>query len=116
VRILASLIVAASILFSVSSALATVPAEAMPGASAHGAPAAHAAPAGHGEAHDSHAVHGAPPINWMDMGYGDKDINGNKLTNKSEPMAPPTDHNTLFTNFITDLKSGKVSEGKGGAA
>ena len=60
------------------------------GADAHGA-AAHGAPASaHGDdAHDAHALHGAPPVNWTDMGYGKKDVNGNKLTSDSEPMAPP---------------------------
>lgn len=55
-------------------------------APAHGAPAAHGDDA-HGGGH--HEVHGAPPVNWTDMGYGDKDVNGDKLTSDGEPMAPP---------------------------
>tara|TARA_R110002096_G_scaffold42143_3_gene113553 strand:+ start:32951 stop:33697 length:747 start_codon:yes stop_codon:yes gene_type:complete len=84
-RILARLAFAASLLvIFAGTALATVPAEVEPGSTMH--PAADSA---HGESHDSHAVHGAPPINWTDLGYADKDINGNKLTKESEPMAPP---------------------------
>ncbi|MCP4444622.1 MAG: ATP synthase F0 subunit B [Myxococcales bacterium] len=43
-----------------------------------------------------------------------------KATEATEKLlsqkASPADHNTLFTNFISDLKSGKAAEGKGGAA
>ncbi len=87
-RFLASLLVTASVLFSVGAfagtASATVPAEVEPGHVGAHAEGAHAK-----GGHDSHAVHGAPPVNWTDLGYGDKDVNGNKLENGGEPMAPP---------------------------
>jgi F-type H+-transporting ATPase subunit b len=86
-RILAQLFVAASLLLFAGSASATVAPEAE-SAAAHG-DSAHGESAHGDSAHDSHAVHGAPPVNWTDMGYGDKDVNGNKLTSDSEPMAPP---------------------------
>jgi len=36
-----------------------------------------------------HEVHGAPPVNWTDIGWGDKDVDGNKLKKGAEPMVPP---------------------------
>ena len=74
-RILTQLLVAASLVLFAGTAFATVAPEADSAAAAHGM-----AENPHGDAHDSHAVHGAPPVNWTDMGYGDKDVNGNKLT------------------------------------
>ncbi len=85
-RFLASLVLAASVLFSVGVASATVPAVPEPGNTAelqeHGGDHA----ADHGGHHE---IHGAPPVNWTDLGYGDKDIHGNKLQDGAEPMAPP---------------------------
>lgn len=93
-RTVASLLVAASLFFFAGSVLASTDPHANPhGALAeapHGEAPAHAAPAAHGDDHGGqHEVHGAPPVNWTDMGYGDKDVNGKKLTSEGEPMAPP---------------------------
>lgn len=110
-RILARLIVAASLVLCAGSAFAQTdphanphgamaenphgavnphgaanPHAAMAGHDAHGAPAAHGDD-GHGGGH--HEVHGAPPVNWTDMGYANKDVHGEKLKDGAEPMAPP---------------------------
>lgn len=39
------------------------------------------------EAH--HGPTGAPTINWTDLGYSDKDVNGGSLDKGEAPMAPP---------------------------
>ena len=90
-RIFARLLVAASFLLFAGTAFATVAPQADSEAAAHAmAEDPHAATGAHGgDTHDSHAVHGAPPVNWTDMGYGGKDVNGDKLTSDGEPMAPP---------------------------
>jgi F-type H+-transporting ATPase subunit b len=80
------LIIAAALAFS-APAFAT---DAPHGADPHAA-AAHGE-SGHGEAaaHGGHeAPRGAPPVNWTDFGYKDKDVHGGKLDKGDEPMAPP---------------------------
>jgi F-type H+-transporting ATPase subunit b len=48
----------------------------------------HGEEAAHGEA-GHHAPTGAPPVNWSDLGYGEKDIDGGTLDKGDTPMAPP---------------------------
>lgn len=48
-----------------------------------------AASLAHAAVGGEHAVPSPPEVNWTDLGYSDKDVQGGELESGEEPMAPP---------------------------
>lgn len=63
------------------------------------------------EAHGDEAHHGPDPVNWIDLGYGDKDVAGGELEKGDVPMSPPLVLALINFGLFLWLLFGKVPIG-----